>query len=194
MSKKKNSGFIKTRLLLAFILGGAIVIMAILELTNTTHFFHNSSSSTVIKKAGTPVPAPTSNVSGSTSPSSKTPSANNTPTAGGSVDTGGTAPTATTQSQWIVSQSGNITLKQPIANSTLQDGAVISGSANVSQVSFRLVDNQIGVIDQGVLNVTNGNFSGILHFKSQATSGQLDVFSTEANAKEINEIQVTVTF
>jgi hypothetical protein len=175
----------------------AIIAIAVLEITNTTHFFHKSIPATkIVVKSGKPTPTPLSNVSGSSSPDSKTLTNNNgTSNSGASTDTGGTAVATTNQNQWVVSQSGNITLKQPIADSTLQNGATITGSAtNISQVSFRLIDNKVGVIDQGTLNVTNGNFSGILYFKPQATSGQLDVFSTDSNAVEINEIQESINF
>ncbi len=37
--------------------------------------------------------------------------------------------------------------------------------------------------------LSNSNFSGILYFQSHATTGRLDIFSTEPNGAEVNEIQ-----
>ena len=173
----------------------AVIVIGALELLNVTHFFHKSpSTATIVTKAGKKTPAPVSNVSGTTSPTNKSLGGNNGTSNGSSTDTGGTSTATTSASQWITSTSGAITLKQPVANSTLLDGAIISGSATVPQVNIRLIDNSVGVIDQGTLDVVNGNFSGILHFQSKASSGQLDVFSTGPNAVELNEIQVTVNF
>ena len=173
----------------------AVIVIGALELLNVTHFFHKSpSAATIVTKAGKKTPAPVSNVSGTTSPTNKNLGGNNGTSNGSSTDTGGTSTATTSTSQWITSTSGAITLKQPVANSTLLDGAIISGSATVPQVNIRLIDNSVGVIDQGTLDVVNGNFSGILHFQSKASSGQLDVFSTGPNAVELNEIQVTVNF
>lgn len=187
-----QKGFLRPKVLIPVILLILAGLATGVILNNYTNLFHKSTPATkIVKKVGLPN-GPTSNVPSSSA--AKTPTNNNSSPTGGSQDTNGTAPTTTSQNQWIVSQSGNITLKQPVVNSTLQNGAVISGSAKVSQVDFRLIDNQIGVIAQGVLNVVNGNFSGIMHFQNKASTGQLDVFSTQPNGAEINEIQLSVNF
>jgi hypothetical protein len=193
--KIRKNNLRRVKVLIPSLLILAVLVIGALELTNVTHFFHKSPApANIVTKAGKKTPTPVSNVSGTTKPTTKSPTSNNGTPSGSSTDTGGAAATTTNSSQWITSKSGVITLKQPIANSTLQDGVIISGSASVSQVNFRLIDNTVGVIDQGTLNVVNGNFSGILHFQSKATSGQLDVFSTGPNAIEINEIQVSINF
>lgn len=193
---RKRKDLNRLRILILLLLVAIGLVLAILQLTNVIHVFNNPAAKiNVIKTAGTTTPSPKSDVSSSIPPSGTSSSnGSNNLSQGAFKDTTGTAATTTSPSQWIVSQSGNITVKQPIVNSTLQSGAVISGSANVSQVNFRLIDNQVGVIDQGMLNVSSGNFSGILYFQSHAASGRLDIFSTEPNGAEINEIQISVNF
>jgi len=193
-TKRKRKSLTKLYILVPSLLAATGIVLAVLQLTNVIHFLNNpASKANVIKTVGTATPSPSSNVSSSSMPLNKTPSSNNS-SPGTFKDTTGAAVTTTSPNQWIVSQSGNITVKQPLTNSTLQSGAVISGSANVGQVTFRLIDNQVGVIDQGVLNVSDGNFSGALYFQSHASTGRLDIFSTEPNGEEINEIQISVNF
>jgi hypothetical protein len=110
------------------------------------------------------------------------------------TDTNGKATSTTNSSQWITSTSGVITVEQPIANATVQSGNVLSGAAKVSAVSYTLIDNSVGVISQGTLQVVNGKFSGTLNFTPHASSGQLDVYSTGSNGVELNEIQISINF
>jgi hypothetical protein len=56
-------------------------------------------------------------------------------------DTHGSADTSTPSNQWTVSSSRQITLKQPVQNDTLSSGQTISGTASVSQVYYRLIDD-----------------------------------------------------
>ncbi|HUB93402.1 MAG TPA: Gmad2 immunoglobulin-like domain-containing protein [Verrucomicrobiae bacterium] len=138
------------------------------------------------------------------SPSPSTPSTNGQPSEtnqtkpnsnpSGATDNGGTDIPNTPSSQWTTSATGYITVKSPVANSTIQDGVTLAGSAKVSQVSWRLIDNDVGVIAQGQLSVVSGNFSGTLHFKSQGTGGRLDVYSTNSQGVEYNEVQINVSF
>lgn len=109
------------------------------------------------------------------------------------TDTGGQVAT-TSPSSWTNSSSGQITLKSPASRAKLQTGFDLSGSSQTSQVQYRLLDDKVGVISMGSLNVMNGNFSGKVSFKTTDTSGRLDVFSYDNNGAEINEIQIPVSY
>ena len=113
---------------------------------------------------------------------------------GGASDSNGTAGAPTTSNQWIVSKSGNITVKQPLANNLVKPGFVLSGSAKVQPVQFRLIDDKSGVISQGTLNVVSGNFSGTINFTATSSSGRLDVFSVDSQGVELNEVQIAVRY
>lgn len=158
--------------------------------------FVRTPASKVVTKAG--------NFSSNTKPSNSAnnPTAKKQPTGNsnigrtisGATDTNGQSGTATNSSQWITSTSGNITVEQPIANATFASGDTLSGTAKVSSVNFRLIDNSVGVISEGSLNVVNGKFSGKINFTPHSSGGQLDVFSTDANGAEINEIQIAIKY
>jgi hypothetical protein len=110
-------------------------------------------------------------------------------------DTNGQSAANTSPSQWATSASGLITLKSPVANSTFKSGGTISGTAKVSKVWYRLVDDNSGVISQGApLNVVNGKFSATLRFHAYGKTGHLDVFSFNSNGAEANEVSVKVNF
>lgn len=195
--KKTLRSRIHWKLLTVAVVLAAVVVVGALELTGTTHFFRKSDAATkVVVKAGKPTPVPVNNVSKGTTTAAKTPAtsaAASTP--GGGKDTNGSVSASTSPGQWVVSQSGNITVKQPVANAALQSGAVLSGSAKVGTVNFRLIDSKVGVISEGTLNVVNGNFSGVLSFTSQSSTGRLDVFSTDTpGGPELNEVQISVGF
>lgn len=112
----------------------------------------------------------------------------------GSSTTINNPPVTTSPNQWTVSQSGVITLKEPTNNQTIASGAIISGSATVTNVGYTLIDNQVGVISQGNIPVKNGTFSAKISFKSYATGGRLDVYSTTPSGKEENLIEISVSF
>jgi cytoskeletal protein RodZ len=147
----------------------------------------------IVTQAGN-IPKSTPTSSASTPPPKKQPTDNAGRNISGGTDTNGQTSTNTNSSQWITSKSGNITVEQPIANATMQSGSVLSGTTKISTVHFRLIDNAVGVISEGTLSVVNGKFSGDLNFKPHSSAGQLDVFSTDANGVEINEIQIAVKF
>lgn len=159
-------------------------------------YFHNhgSGASTKIVTVGTAVAAPRTTVAPAPSKSTGGESAPSARNAGGATDTHGTASPSTSSSQWVSSASGDITVKQPAANAKLQDGSILSGSAKVNEVHYRLIDNTVGKIAEGVLSVSGGNFSGTLHFDPQGTGGRLDVFSTDSQGVEYNEVQINVSF
>lgn len=109
------------------------------------------------------------------------------------TDTGGQVATSS-PSSWTSSSSGQITLKSPSSGAKLQTGFDLNGSSQTSQVQYRLLDNKVGVISMGSINVINGNFSGKVSFRTTDTSGRLDVFSYDNNGAEINEIQIPVSY
>jgi hypothetical protein len=113
---------------------------------------------------------------------------------GTATDTKGQTQPSTQSSQWLVSESGNITVKQPLSGSTISPGESLIGSATVSRIQYRLIDDTVGVISQGFLSVVNGDFSGSMKFTSKGNTGRLDVFSTDVNGKEINEVQIPIKF
>lgn len=121
-------------------------------------------------------------------------STNSVAQGGGAVDQNGQATTNTAPSQWITSSSGNITLKQPVANQTFKSGGTLAGSAKIDQVQYRIIDNKVGKIAEGPINVVNGNFSAILKFTTNSTSGRIDVFSYNSSGAEINEVTASINF
>jgi hypothetical protein len=117
---------------------------------------------------------------------------------GGAIDKHGAATaadTATDESSWKTSTSGLITLQQPIDRAEIASGDTIRGVAQVSTVQYRLVDDSIGVLAQGSLNVVNGKFSGILQFSHKSSTGQLKVFSLDPQTgAEKNHADIIVNF
>lgn len=152
-------------------------------------------SSRKIVTVGTPASQPSKATPGQTSIAEKTPSTSNgTANNGGGTDTHGTAVPTTSSNQWTTSASGIITVKSPAPNSKLQDGDVLAGSAKTDQVHYRLSDNKVGMLAQGTLEVSNGNFSGTLHFTPHGTGGRIDIFTTDDQGVEYNEVQINVSF
>jgi cytoskeletal protein RodZ len=183
---KKNTNkrkTIVTVVVVAFVVGGGLLWW----------FRYRTPATQIVTRAGN-IPKSTPANSASTPPSKKQPTDNAGRTISGGTDTNGQTNADTNSSQWITSKSGNITVEQPIADATLQSGSALSGTAKVSTVHYRLIDNSVGVISEGTLNIASGKFSGNLNFTSHSSTGQLDVFSTDANGVEINEIQIAVKF
>ena len=135
-------------------------------------------------------------------PSQQNSSGTKTPTTSNGINQGtstnssnpSTTPIVTNQNQWTTSASGLITIKQPLNNADVKPGFTLAGSSTVNNVQYTLIDNDVGVISQGALNVVNGDFSATINFQSHASSGRLDVYSTESNGREINEVEITVNF
>lgn len=121
--------------------------------------------------------------------------ADSTSTQGGAVDNHGqSSSTPTDQSTWKTSDSGVITLKQPISGSTLKSGTELSGVATLDKIQYRLVDNAVGVIAQGALTVVSGGFSGTLQFQARSKTGSLAVFSFDDQGREVNRVEIPVAF
>ncbi|MEI9913719.1 MAG: Gmad2 immunoglobulin-like domain-containing protein [Candidatus Saccharibacteria bacterium] len=197
-SKRNNRSTSKPKVLMSLgvVVGIALVVVIVLELTNTIHILSSSKpASQTIVTAGNPSPAASNNSSSGQS-DSKTANADNTQRSiEGVTDTNGNASASTNSSQWVSSTSGVITVKQPIANASVQSGFTLSGSATVSQINYTLIDNSVGVISEGTLNVVNGNFSGNINFSSHSSSGRLDVYSTSTpGGAEQNEIEISVSY
>lgn len=113
---------------------------------------------------------------------------------GGAVDNKGESVASTPSSKWTAASSGNITLHSPTSGTKVKSGDLVSGTAKVSVVQYRLVDNQAGVLAMGQLSVVNGKFSGSLQFRPYSSAGRLDVFSYNAGGAEINSLEVNVKF
>jgi hypothetical protein len=112
---------------------------------------------------------------------------------GGAANTPATDPT-TPSNQWAVSQSGVVTVYSPVEGSTFSNGATLSGASKSSAVSFRLVDNEVGQIASGTLDVVNGKYSGKLSFSSKGSTGVLKVYTTTSDGSEVNLVKINVKF
>lgn len=189
------SVFKKIILISGVIILAAAGTVAGLELSNTTHWFHKNPANG-ITTAGKTLPVAKPNSSGNINPGTKNNLSNsNSNNSGYATDTGGQTPSTTNNSQWITSQSGVITVKQPVADATLSNGATLAGkTTSTGPIHFILLDNSVGQIATGMLNVVNGNFSGQLTFQAHSTSGQLDVFTTAPNGREQNLIEIGINF
>ena len=189
-SIRKISRRFKSQKRLLGALVALVIIIAALELTGTTHIFHKQPPTSGTNSVKSSLP-PTSSSAPEKQPATSSPSVGQ----GSATDNQGQVSTPPTNSQqWTVSQSGVITVKQPVANAAFKSGDTVSGSASVSQVQYRLIDNQIGVLAQGALTVVNGSFSGTMQFKSVASTGRLDIFSLSDSGVETNEVEIPVNF
>lgn len=192
MNKNKHLVRHKVLLIVGVILVAAVAILG-LELTNTIHLFHKSA---IVRPPSKPITSLPS--SPSTQPTTPVKSPSSTPSSqpGAPTDQNGKAVSNTPSSpnSWSTSQSGVITVKLPSANQKIQPGATLTGTASVSQVQYRLTDDQVGVISEGPVNVVNGTFTANINFNSKSTSGRLDVFTADAAGRELNEVQIPVNF
>lgn len=169
-----------------------LIVIILVVLASIVLYWHDHSKTT-------PTPATSASVSVSkkTTPTSQTPPASNNSTGqGGVIDQNGqTSGALPPSSDWVSSSNGAITLQQPSANTVLQSGATLSGTANVNNVQFILSDNSVGLIAEGNLNVVNGKFSGILKFTPHAKTGTLEVYyPNPANGAEEDIINIDVNF
>lgn len=192
----KNSPSRKRKFIapLVIVLLVAVGVVAGLELTNTTHWFHKPADQVITTVGGSSEENPQSSTSKNVKLPPKKPTENTGRIIGTGTDTRGQANESTSPSQWVTAKSGNITVKQPIVNSVLKNGAVVAGTAKVSEVQFRLLDDETGVIARGVLHVVDGKFSGKMNFSAHGVNGRLDVFSTTPDGAERNEVQIAIRF
>jgi cytoskeletal protein RodZ len=186
MSKKLNQRLGSKRMWLTVILLALIGAAIVLTLWHdkkilTTQPSHSNSSS---------------NKSLSSTSTGHIPSANNSSNQGGTTTQNSQATNKLPpSSEWTSSSNGDITLQQPIATAIISPGDTISGLANVSTVQFILTDNSVGLIDQGTLNVANGEFSGTLQFTPHSSTGTLQVYyPNPSNGAEEDIVNINVNF
>jgi hypothetical protein len=190
MAIKQKRNYKKTAFIALGLIALVAAVLAVLEISNTTHLFHKSASVSSPSAAIKKLPAHPLANNGEKQPDASTGTNKQTAT-----DNHGQAPSSSTdQSKWLSSQSGAIVVKSPGSNSTFKPGGQLYGSSSLAEVQYRLIDNQVGVISQGPVSVVSGNFSATVNFTASSGSGRLDVFSTDANGKEYNEVQVPVNF
>lgn len=111
---------------------------------------------------------------------------------GYAVDNNGISKTPQGATNPKKSASGSLVVNVPADNSSLSNGFDIDGSSQISPVNYRLIDDQLGVISQGVLSVTDKNFGGKIYFSKHSSSGRLDIYNTDQNGREVNEVQIKV--
>lgn len=111
---------------------------------------------------------------------------------GGATDNQGDK-AGTTGETGVSSTSGVVTVLSPAKNGLLASGSVLRGTAKeVTKVQYRVIDDNVGVIAQGSLDVVNGTYSGTLQFKAYAKTGRLDVYTYDSQFQEINEVQLPI--
>jgi hypothetical protein len=196
--KQSKHIWIKIVTFLALILVSAAILVAALELSGVIHLFHKSPVVRAPEKPLVSLPMQKQNASSINSndntsdPSSGSDGVNQ----GNDTDRNGRLPSgiSSNPSDWSTSASDLITDKTPQENGIFTPSAVVAGTASVGRVQYTLIDSQLGVISQGFINVVNNNFSAAVNFSSHTSTGRLDLFSTDANGKELNEVQVDVKF
>lgn len=109
-------------------------------------------------------------------------------------DNQGSVPEIPAQSEWITSNSGEITLYSPTQTQIIKNGDYISGESSLPIVSFRIIDDISGVISTGQLSVVNGKFSGNISFSTTASAGRLDIYGTRDDGSEFSNVEVPVRF
>ena len=160
-----------------------IIFILVLVVILGVYLYHAHNNNTVTSKK---------NDSSKTSPSTK---AINVPTPKSGVidNNGNTTGSIPPASEWFASSNGNITLQQPVSNSTIQSGVTISGLANVDQIGYVLTDSSVGLISQGTLSVVGGKFSGNLTFVAHSNTGTLQVFyPNPVNGAEEDLIDINI--
>ena len=190
----KSKRLTKSRLLkLGVVIVVAALVLMILELTGVTHLFNNEPKiqkdpSTLTKITQLPK-QPAANDG-----EKKITSSSNGNQGTGTDNNGVTGAISASPDQWTSSQSGVVTVKSPISGSTIKSGVSLIGSSTSGEVQFRLIDDRVGVISQGSVSVVNKNFSALINFKSNGSSGRLDVFTVDSYGREFNEVQLEVKF
>lgn len=188
---------ISKRKIALFAIPLTIILLIIgLETSNTTNFFAKSNNKKVQnhqeEKAKTTSDAPSAqeDFSEGTERDPNTTQAQE----GTVVDNKGDISSIPPQNQWTTSASGVLTIYTPSKNSVLSNGNSITGKTTASNISFRLIDDISGVIAQGNLPVVKGNFAGTFNFSTEGTSGRLDVFTTDSQGVESNNVEIPVRF
>jgi len=111
------------------------------------------------------------------------------------TDNNGSTVTPPAENTWVRSSDGSsVIVYSPINNQVLQTGQILSGASTATRVNFRLIDNISGVIAQGTLSVVNGKFSGVSSFKTVASDGRVDIFTSDDQGVESNNVSIPVRF
>ncbi len=115
---------------------------------------------------------------------------------GGAIDNDGDSGTSTPSEPTIPASTGKITVAGLASGGLLTSGMQLHGTTatDVTQVQFRVIDEEVGVLGQGQLKVVNGSFSGTLQFTPRSDTGRLDVYSFDTAGSEINNIEIPVRF
>lgn len=109
-------------------------------------------------------------------------------------DTGGADATETDDP--IISDSGVISVYSPQKNTALRKDSVISGTATVDEVRYRIIDSERGVITTGALEVNDGTFSATIGELTHAgNEGEIRIFSLNPETQnEENHVNIPVRF
>ncbi len=188
----KQKQLIKFKITFLIIITTCISI-SILELINITHLFHKSTIISAPSRPITQLPKQIAANNGDKIVS--TPSS--TIDHGNGEDKNGQIPKTgvpTDPSKWSYSSTRIIIVKLPTSGGKISSGDILAGSSTIAKVYFRLTDDEVGVISQGSANVIDGNFAVSISFTSHGNSGRLDVFNTENDGREINEVQIPVRY
>lgn len=94
----------------------------------------------------------------------------------------------------IKSETGEITVYSPKANSPVKDRVDIYGESTLARVWYRVVDSSSGMISVGELEVHNGKFALSLKVDTGASEGRIDVFGTHADGNEYSNVAIPVRF
>lgn len=170
-----------------------------LEKSGHINFFHTKSSLPTITqlddtKAQTTSKQPSAQSSFSAGTPRKEP-AQSSLNEGAITDTKGTATAQTPENMWSRSPDNkSITVYAPTQNQVLEDGQILSGASTADVINFRLIDDVSGVIAQGSLDVIDGRFSGVFRFQTSGSGGRVDVFTTDTDGAEKNNIYIPVRF
>lgn len=110
-------------------------------------------------------------------------------------DNSGVITSTPPESAWMKSSDGqSVVVYSPSQNQILKSGSQLTGTSLQKKVSFRLIDDIQGVVAQGTLDVVDGKFSGIFNFSTEGSQGQVDVFTTNLEGVEQNNVSVPVRF
>ena len=97
--------------------------------------------------------------------------------------------------EWTSSSNNEITLQYPVNSTTFKSGDQIVGLSSVSPVDFIIVDNSVGQIASGNLNVVNGKFNATVKFTAHSNSGELQIYHPNPNnGAEEDVININLSF
>lgn len=167
-----------------------LILLFVLERTNKTNFFGNNA---VLTENGETTSSAETAQSNYTDGNIREPG-NTLNESKGSATLIANPVQSDNHSNPIVSKTGDITLYSPKSNAIVGSEFSISGSSNLSMVSYRVIDDISGVIGSGELTVTNGKFGGMINLQTNASSGRLDFFGTRQDGTEFSNLEVAVRF